>query len=89
MSIDPAALVLVCYLPTPRDLDLARLLGWYRIPLRRAPKVINVEALAVSPGAALGEAERWQVRRWAAVRGVELTTRAERLRDEPQHPRAR
>ncbi len=35
--IDPTELILVCVLPRPRDLEIARLLGWYRIPLRTAP----------------------------------------------------
>jgi len=30
----------------PRDMEIARLLGWYRIPLRSAPKVISVDYLA-------------------------------------------
>ena len=42
----PQALVLVAFIPTPRDLEIARVLGWYRIPLRSAPKVIAVDYLA-------------------------------------------
>jgi hypothetical protein len=42
----PTDLILVCVLPTPRDLEIARLLGWYRIPLRTAPKVVAVDYLA-------------------------------------------
>jgi hypothetical protein len=30
--LTPVSLVLVCLLPSPRDLEIARLLGWYRIP---------------------------------------------------------
>jgi hypothetical protein len=40
------SLVVVCLLPSPRDLEIARLLGWYRIPLRKTPKVIALDALA-------------------------------------------
>ncbi len=83
------ALILVAILPDPRDLEIARLLGWYRIPLRYAPKVIDVDYLAFYQTAAFGESERWQINYYASVRGHELATRAELLRDENDHPRAR
>ena len=86
--IQPDALVLVAYLPAPRDMEIARLLGWYRIPLRSAPKVINVDYLAFYQAAAFGAEHRWCIESFAEVRGTELTTRAELLRDEPDHPRA-
>lgn len=84
----PADLILVAYLPAPRDLEIARLLGWYRIPLATAPKVIAVDYLAFYQPAAFGEAHRWQIEYYAQVLGHELTTRAELLRDEADHPRA-
>lgn len=83
------ALILVALIPSPRDLEIARLLGWYRVPLRTAPKVINVDYLAFYQASAFGVEHRWRIERFAAVRGHELTTRAELLRDEPDHPRAR
>jgi hypothetical protein len=46
MQIHPTSLILVAVLNNPRDLEIARLLGWYRIPLRSAPKVIAVDYLA-------------------------------------------
>jgi hypothetical protein len=82
------ALVLVAYVPAPRDLEIARLLGWYRIPLRTAPKVINVDYLAFYQAAAFGEEHRWRIEAYAELRGTELTTRAELLRDELNHPHA-
>jgi hypothetical protein len=81
-------LILVCLLPTPRDLELARLLGWYRIPLRTAPKVVTVDYLAFYQPSSFGE-RGGQVEFIAEVRGHELTTRGELLRDEADHPRAR
>ncbi len=36
-------LVLVAVMPNQRDLEIARVLGWYRIPLKSAPKVISVD----------------------------------------------
>lgn len=83
----PTDLILVCLLPAPRDLEIARLLGWYRIPLRTAPKVVAVDALAFYQPASFGD-RGGQIEYTAPVRGHELTTRAELLRDEPDHPRA-
>lgn len=82
------SLVLVCLLPRPRDLEIARLLGWYRIPLRTAPKLISVDYLAFYQPASFGNGGS-RIEFVAEVRGHELTTRAELLRDEPQHPHAK
>jgi hypothetical protein len=82
------SLVLVCLLPKPRDLEIARLLGWYRIPLRTAPKLIAVDYLAFYQPATFGESGS-RIEFVAGVRGHELTTRSDLLRDEPDHPHAR
>ncbi|NJD59427.1 MAG: hypothetical protein C3F13_11295 [Anaerolineales bacterium] len=81
-------LVLVGVVNNPRDLEIARLLGWYRIPLRSAPKVIAVDYMAFYQTGAFGD-DKWQIEYIAPVRGHELTTRAELLRTEPEHPRAK
>jgi hypothetical protein len=86
--LEPASLVLVCLLPAPRDLEIARLLGWYRIPLRRAPKVIAVDHLAFYQPASFGREHAGLIEWTAPVRGHELASRAELLRDEVDHPRA-
>jgi hypothetical protein len=88
MSLSPASLVLVCLLPTPRDLEIARLLGWYRIPLRTEPKVVAVDYLAYYQPASFGE-RGGQIEFIAPVHGHELMPRAELLKDEVDHPRAR
>lgn len=80
-------LVLVCLFPSPRDMEIARLLGWYRIPLRTAPKVISVDYLAFYQPSSFGQ-RGGQVEFVAPMRGHELVTRAELLRDEVDHPRA-
>lgn len=85
----PTALILVALAPSPRDLEIARLLGWYRVPLRSAPKVVNVDYLAFYQAGAFGEEHRWRIETFAQVRGHELTTRAQLLRNEPDHPRAK
>ena len=85
--VNPNDLILVCLLPGPRDLEIARLLGWYRIPFRTAPKVVAVDALAFYQPGTFGEASG-RIEYLAPVRGHELTTRRELLHDEPGHPRA-
>ncbi len=88
MLPSPNALILVAVLPKPRDLEIARVLGWYRIPLRKAPKVVSVDYLAFYQPGSFG-AHGSRIEHVAPVRGHELTTRAELLRDQPNHPRAR
>ncbi len=85
--LNPTDLILVCVLPGPRDLEIARLLGWYRIPFRTAPKVVAVDFLAFYQPGTFGEASG-RIEFFAQVRGHELTTRAELLRDEQDHPHA-
>ncbi len=85
---DPSALILVGVVPERKDLEIARLLGWYRIPLRFAPKIVNVDYLAFYQTAAFGMEHQWQIEFFSDVRGVELTTRKELLKDEPNHLRA-
>jgi hypothetical protein len=88
MNIPDTALILVAIVLNQRDLDIARLLGWYRIPLKSAPKVISVDFLALYQTAAFSEDERWQISYVAPIKGHELTTRRELLHDEVDHPRA-
>jgi len=83
----PSDLILVTYLPHPRDMEIIRLLGWYRIPLRTAPKVISVDYLAFYQPASFGT-QKWRIEAVAPVMGHELVTRAELFRDQPDHPRA-
>jgi len=86
--IEPNSLVLVGVINNPRDLEIARLLGWYRIPLRTAPKIVAVDYLAFYQTGAFGD-EKWRIQYVAPVRGHELTTRGELLKTEPDHPRAK
>ena len=88
MGISTTSLVLVCLLQTTRDMEIARLLGWYRIPLRTAPKVVAVDYLAFYQPSAFGD-RCGQIEFIAQVRGHELTTRGELLKEEADHPRAR
>ena len=88
MDLSSDSLVLVAVMPNPRDLDIARLLGWYRIPLKSAPKILHPDAVAFYQTAAFAKEHRSRIEYFAEVSGVELTTRAELFRNEPDHPRA-
>lgn len=81
-------IVLVSVLPKPKDFEIARVLGWYRIPLKFAPKVIEVDYLAFYQPGTFGEKHRWRIEYFAEMRGHELCRRSELIRDEPNHPRA-
>ncbi len=87
MPLSASSLVLVAVMKDPRDLEIARVLGWYRIPLRSAPKVVAVDYLAFYQTGAFGD-EKWCIQYIASVRGHELTTRRELLHEETDHPSA-
>lgn len=82
------ALMLVAIMPSPRDMEIARVLGWYRIPLRFAPKIVQVDYLAFYQPSSFGKDRANCIETFAPVRGVELAKRSEIIRDEPDHPRA-
>jgi hypothetical protein len=87
MSISPTDLILVAVLKDKRDFEIARILGWYRIPMKTAPKTIGVDWLAFYQTAKFDD-DKWAINFIAPVRGHELATRAELLRTQPDHPRA-
>jgi hypothetical protein len=87
MPLRPTDLVLVAILKDKRDLEIARVLGWYRIPLKSTPKTVAVDYLALYQTAKFGD-DKWSINYIAPVRGHELTTRGQLLRTQPNHPRA-
>lgn len=87
-SFSENALILVAVMPNTKDFEIARLLGWYRIPMRMAPKIIDVDYLAFYQTGSFGFKHRWRIEYCAEVLGHELTTRGALLKDEADHPRA-
>ncbi len=83
------ALILVAVMPSPNDMEIARLLGWYRIPLRLAPKLIDVDYILFYQTGKFAPGHQSVIEVYAEVKGHELTTRSELIRDEPDHPRAK
>lgn len=88
MNLSETSLILVAIMPKARDMEIARILGWYRIPLKSAPKILRVDWIAFYQTADFGPGHKSCIEKYAEVRGVELTTRAELFKDEPAHPRA-
>jgi hypothetical protein len=84
----PDSLILVAVMPDRRDLEIARLLGWYRIRFKSAPKVLEADFVAFYQTGAFGPDHRWRIESFSELRGHELVTRRELFRDEPDHPRA-
>jgi hypothetical protein len=80
--------VLVAVINSPRDYAIVRDVGWYRIPVKRAPTQIGADYLAFYHTAAFAPDMRWCVRYYAPVRDYRLVTRAELLPTEADHPRA-
>ena len=85
----PTDLILVAIMPFPRDMEIARLLGWYRIPLRTSPKVVAVDYLAFYQPASFGDDHKWCIEVVAPVKGHELATRGDLFKDDLDHPRSR
>lgn len=89
MELSDTTLVLVAIMPKKRDLEIARLLGWYRIPMKSAPRILQADLISFYQTAAFDDGHRSRIECFAEVRGVELTTREELFRDEPEHIRAK
>lgn len=84
----PTPDTLVALLKTERDLAILREQGWYRIPVRSAPKILpQVEYLAFYQPKAFG-AEKWRVRYYGRVNKIEQVRRIDLLPDQSFHPRS-
>lgn len=64
------------------------MLGWYRIPVRFAPKVVQVDYLAFYQTSSFSDHHACKIEVFSELKGVELTTRRILFSDEPDHPRA-
>lgn len=84
---DHNARALVVVINNRRDLEIAHTQGWYRIPMKRAPRRVAADYLAFYQTGTFGE-EGHQVRYYAPVQRFRIVSRAELLPEEPDHPRA-
>jgi hypothetical protein len=83
----PEDRVLVAYVPEPADFARIEQVGWYRIPVRYAPKGLHAEYIAFYFGNRFHE-KKWAIHYYAANMGHELTTRLSLIPSEPDHERA-
>jgi len=80
--------VLVATVKTPDDLRIAREEGWYRVPVRKAPKaLLSAHYIAFYQPASFGEDGR-RIRHYARIRGISVCERRKLIPDE-DHPKAR
>jgi very-short-patch-repair endonuclease len=84
---DEDAPVLVAVVNNQRDFARARDEGWYRIPVKRAPRRVAAEYLAFYQTQVFGD-EGCAVNYYAPVRRFHVLSRAELMPDEVGHPRA-
>jgi hypothetical protein len=83
----PEDRVLVTVMNQPRDFEIARDQGWYRVPGRMATPGVFFEYVAFYFTAAFGD-DRWAVHYYARRLGHELVARRDLLPEEADHPRA-
>lgn len=83
--------VLVAYMPSTKDMAIARTKGWYRIPVtERAPELLRsgkLTHIAFYQPAAFGD-DRYTVRWYSAVTGLQIRRRVDVLPEQPLHPNA-
>ncbi len=79
--------VLVAVVNNPLDFQRARDEHWYRIPVKRAPRQIAAEYLALYQTAKFGAHGR-RINFYAPILRYHVATRAELIPDQPDHPRA-
>ncbi len=79
--------VLVAYVPTPKDFKRIVEQGWYRIPVRHAPKGLHAEWLGFYFGRKFSS-KKYAIHHYAENVGHELAPRQYLIPDEPDHPRA-
>jgi hypothetical protein len=80
--------VLVAVVNNQRDLEIARTRGWYRIPVKRAPKQVGADYLAFYLTGHFPPEQRHRVLYYAPIRAYRLARRVTLLPDEADHPRA-
>jgi hypothetical protein len=80
--------ILVAIMNNRRDMAIAREQGWYRIPVKHAPRFLDdVQWLAFYQTRVFDD-EKWSINYYARLRGHELVTRLDLLPQEADHPRA-
>ncbi len=87
---EPPNTALVAVVPSRRDWDLVRALGWYRLPVRKAPAMVkdgSITHIAFYFPSVFGE-EKQSIRWYAPVEGITVKKRVELIPLEPTHRNA-
>ncbi len=84
-EMHPEDRVLVTVINHPRDFEIARDRGWYRVPEHKATPGVFFEYVAFYFTAAFG-GDKWAVHYYARCLGHELVTRRALIPDEPEQP---
>jgi hypothetical protein len=87
-KVKPNQRVLVALVPNTQDWDLVREQGWYRVPVRSAPKPMEFGCLAFYQGKKEFGEQAWAINYWAHVRNTEVVKRGDLFPNEPHHARA-
>ncbi len=87
LPLDAWTPVLVAVVNNLRDFERARNEHWYRIPLKRAPRQIAAEYLALYQTGKFGEQGK-RINFYAPILRYHIASRVELIPDEPDHPRA-
>jgi hypothetical protein len=80
--------VLVAIMNNPRDFEIARDEGWYRIPRAHAPVGVTEAAVLAFYFTRAFSDDKWSIRWYMAIRGHELVRRRDLFPAELDHPRA-
>jgi hypothetical protein len=88
MMFHAADRVLVGVMNKPRDFQLARDEGWYRVPEAHAPESTTDAAILAFYFTTAFSDEKWAIHWYAEVRGHELVRRRDLFPSEAKHPRA-
>ncbi|MBC7234510.1 MAG: hypothetical protein H5T69_01620 [Chloroflexi bacterium] len=78
---------MVVVVPAPEDWETLLREGWYRIPLRCAPRRVGADYLAFYHPQVFANL-RWTIRYYAQVRRYRIVRRRELFPQQPDHPRA-
>jgi very-short-patch-repair endonuclease len=86
--MDSSNLMLIAIMNNGRDLHIARIQHWYRIPVKSAPKRLReMNYIAFYQTKAFGD-QKWSISYWAEIREIRTVKRLELLPLEDDHPKA-
>jgi very-short-patch-repair endonuclease len=86
-EVPPSQQVLVALVNNRRDFETIQTEGWYRIPVKSAPRAVQARYVAFYLTKIFKE-EGWSIRFWAEIRKRTVVKRRDLLPDDLPHPRA-